>query len=275
MTNHEYYLLLRDHERAERQYAEKEAADAAAQREAAAVQARADRIRPVLADIVSRVTGADVSGELRVFQHAIADHLSSDPAIRVEWLQWASRAGDLVGDNAISNVQRRVVILWPIVDLWRAVIALHEIAHIRTPWDGTPLVRETRAWNWAIEQSPIWDERCHQEMRRCLVSYLDGVKHRSVLDVIEAERVMADDTLARNRKPSRLAVEAFEDAEFWRLWGRRPCELRKWCRDQPDPIAVGTVAHRYVCRRCLEVHRMNMDLAEMRAAREAQRRKTA
>jgi hypothetical protein len=205
---------------------------------------------------------------------AVVERAIDTPQIRLVWLVRGTKSGSLVGaDNALAFVRADTVAVWPIADLVSASVALHEIGHCRQPNDRK-LLGELTAWTFSRAHMPAWDETCEASMRAAIGTYVAHAEKLQILDVVAIEEFLAEDP-ALYRKPVALAIRDFEDREFLRLWGRRPCELRRWCRDQPDPIAVGKVAHRYACRQCLEVHRMNMDLAEMRAAREAQRGKTA
>jgi hypothetical protein len=51
------------------------------------------------------------------------------------------------------------------------VVALHEIGHIMDTENTSKQDREIFAWEWAMDNALVWNDRCQEKMEQCLASY--------------------------------------------------------------------------------------------------------
>lgn len=60
------------------------------------------------------------------------------------------------------------------------IVALHEIGHIMDTENTDRQEREVFAWDWAIRNTMVWNDRCQEKMEQCLASYVIGFAKKRI-----------------------------------------------------------------------------------------------
>lgn len=60
------------------------------------------------------------------------------------------------------------------------IVALHEIGHVMDTENTDIQEREVFAWDWAIQNTLVWNERCREKMEQCLASYVIGFAKKRI-----------------------------------------------------------------------------------------------